>query len=422
MKILIHSNGPMVPSGYGKQVRLLAPRLKAAGHEVAVSTFYGLSGSPIMWEGIPLLPAGSRDFGTDVLPYHAANHGAELVITLMDFWKLQPCAEALQRLRVLAWLPTDCDPLGRPDAQTLARSGAQPVAMSRFGERVLTEAGFSSLYAPHAVDTSVFKPPADRRALRAELGLDDFFLIGINAANRDALRKGWPEQFQAFKRLRQNAPEARLMVHSEARSGNGFPLDQLAEDMGIADAVIFSDQYALVAGLMDDETMAGWYGCLDVLSACSYAEAFCVPLIESQACGTPVITTGGSAMEENVWSGWRVSSDPYWNPVHRAWWDRPSIDSITTRYGYAYEQWQAGKMEHRRAQAVAGAEKFDADDVVARYWLPILEAVGAMDASAAEEMTEAAGAFGGMSPAEAEGWDDPAAAEAVAEVFGVERS
>jgi len=422
VKILIHSNGPMVPSGYGKQVRLLAPRLKAAGHEVAVSAFYGLSGSPIMWEGIPLLPAGSREFGTDVLPYHAANHGAELVITLMDFWKLQPCAEALQRLRVLAWLPTDCDPLGRPDAQTLARSGAQPVAMSRFGERVLTEAGFSSLYAPHAVDTSVFKPPADRRALRAELGLDDFFLIGINAANRDALRKGWPEQFQAFKRLRQNAPEARLMVHSEARSGNGFPLDQLAEDMGIADAVIFSDQYALVAGLMDDETMAGWYGCLDVLSACSYAEAFCVPLIESQACGTPVITTGGSAMEENVWSGWRVQSDPYWNPVHRAWWDRPSIDSIATRYGYAYEQWKAGKMEHRRAQAVAGAGKFNADDVVARYWLPILEAVGAMDASAAEEMTEAAGASGGMSPAEAEGWDDPAAAEAVAEVFGVERS
>jgi glycosyltransferase involved in cell wall biosynthesis len=412
VKILIHSNGPMVPSGYGKQVRLLAPRLKAAGHEVAVSAFYGLSGSPIMWEGIPLLPAGSREFGTDVLPYHAANHGAELVITLMDFWKLQPCAEALQRLRVLAWLPTDCDPLGRPDAQTLARSGAQPVAMSRFGERVLTEAGFSSLYAPHAVDTSVFKPPADRHALRTELGLDDFFLIGINAANRDALRKGWPEQFQAFKRLRQNAPEARLMVHSEARSGNGFPLDQLAEDMGIADAVIFSDQYALVAGLMDDETMAGWYGCLDVLSACSYAEAFCVPLIESQACGTPVITTGGSAMEENVWSGWRVQSDPYWNPVHRAWWDRPSIDSIATRYGYAYEQWKAGKMERRRAQAVAGAGKFNADDVVARYWLPILEAVGAMDAVDDEQRIEA----------EAEGWDDPAAAEAVAEMFGVERS
>ncbi len=389
MKILIHSNGPMVPSGYGRQVKLLAPRLQAAGHDVAISAFYGLSGSPIMWEGIPILPAGAREFGVDVLPYHAANHGAELVITLMDFWKLAPVAESLQKLRILAWLPADCDPLGRPDLETLIRSGAQPVAMSHFGERVLTEAGLSSLFAPHAVDTAVFKPPADRKALRTELGLDDFFLIGICAANRDALRKGWPEQFEAFRRFRKNAPEARLMVHSEARSGNGFPLDQLAQDMGIADAVIFSDQYALVSGLMDDQMMADWFGCLDVLSACSYAEAFCVPLIEAQACGTPVITTNGSAMAENVWAGWKVMSDPYWNPVHRAWWARPSIDSIATRYKYAYDSWKSEGLVSRREQAAAGAGRFGADDVVGRYWLPILEAVGALDACTEEEEMEA---------------------------------
>lgn len=391
MKILIHSNGPMVPTGYGKQVRLLAPRLQAAGHDVAISAFYGLSGSPIMWEGIPILPAGGRDFGIDVLPYHARNHGAELVITLMDFWKLAPVAEALRDLHVLAWLPADCDPLGRPDAETLAHSGAQAVAMSRFGKRVLDDAGFPSLYAPHAVDAAVFKPPADRRALRAELGLDDFFLIGICAANRDALRKAWPEQFEAFRRFSLEVPEARLMVHSEARSGNGFPLDQLAGDLGIADRVIFSDQYALVSGLMDDEAMAGWFGCLDVLSACSYAEAFCVPMIEAQACGTPVIATNGSAMEENVWAGWKVLSDRYWNPVHRAWWNRPSVDSITTRYRYAYQAWQSEGLVSRREQAAAGAGRFAADDVVARYWLPILEAVGALDACAEEvDLEEAA--------------------------------
>ena len=45
MKILIHSNAPWVPSGYGSQVMLMLPRLRALGHEVAVSSFYGLSGS-----------------------------------------------------------------------------------------------------------------------------------------------------------------------------------------------------------------------------------------------------------------------------------------------------------------------------------------------------------------------------------------
>lgn len=81
-------------------------------------------------------------------------------------------------------------------------------------------------------------------------------------------------------------------------------------------------------------------------------------------------------------------SDPYWNPVHRAWWDRPRIDSITTRYKYAYTAWKRNALEPQREQAAAGADRFAADDVVARYWLPILEAVGALDACAEEEEIE----------------------------------
>ena len=42
MRFLIHSNGPTVPSGYGVQTALLALRLKAEGHEVAISAYVGL--------------------------------------------------------------------------------------------------------------------------------------------------------------------------------------------------------------------------------------------------------------------------------------------------------------------------------------------------------------------------------------------
>lgn len=335
MRILIHSNAPWTPTGYGRQIKLLAPQLKELGHNVAISAFYGLSGGPIDWDGITVFPAGNAPYGTDVLPYHAMNFGADVVITLMDFWKLRPAADALRNFRVLAWLPVDCKPLGRPDREALLASGAQPVAMSRFGSNVLAADGFQPFYVPHGVDLEVFKPPADREALRTELGLDEFFLVGICAANSDAFRKAWPEQFEAFAAFADARPDARLMVHSQVRSNNGFPLDQLAADIGIADKVIFSDQYPQTAGLMGDDMMADWFGCLDLLSACSYAEGFGLPIMEAQACGTQTVVTDASAMRELA-AGDVVSGTPWWNPIHRAWWSRPDVNDITDAYEAAY--------------------------------------------------------------------------------------
>lgn len=382
MKIMIHSNAPWVNSGYGTQTRLLAPRLKAMGHDVAISAFYGLSGGSITWEGIPILPAGQLPYGADVVAQHAHNHGADVLITLMDFWKLAPVTHALRGIQTLAWLPVDCSPLGRPDADTLAASGARPVAMSRFGQAQLEAAGFPALYAPHGVDLSVFNPATDRVELRRELGVDEFFLIGICAANNDSLRKGWPEQFEAFRQFALGTdhspahPDARLMVHSLHRSQSGFALDQLAHDLGIGHLVFFSDQYAQLAGLMDDKIMADWYRCLDVLSAGSYAEGFGLPLIEAQACGTPVISTDGSAMVENsAGMSWGVEADRFWNPVHRAWWDRPKIWDLTAAYCDAYNAWRDGRMSSRRADATQFVSQFDADAVVKTFWSQVLDTV-----------------------------------------------
>lgn len=338
MRVLIHSNAPWTTTGYGRQCNHLARQLKELGHEVAVSAFYGLAGGVIDWDGIPVFPGGNASYGVDVLPYHAANFQADVIITLMDFWKLRPAADALRNFRVLAWMPVDCTPLGRPDLEVLQSTGAQPVAMTKHGADQLWNAGFTPHYVPHGIDLEVFKPktPEERKGLRAELGLDGYFLIGICAANSDAFRKAWPEQFEGFARFASQVPEARLMVHSQVRTPNGFPLDQLAADMKIADKVIFSDQYPQTAGLMGDEMMADWYRCLDVLSATSYAEGFGLPILEAQACGIPVVTTNASAMRELGKCGILLEGEPWWNPVHRAWWLRPTADCIADAYDDRY--------------------------------------------------------------------------------------
>ena len=372
---MIHSNAPWVPSGYGKQCAHLVRILQGLGHEVVVSSFCGLTGSPIDWHGTTVLPSGMYEYGVDVLLPNMDTVEPDLTIALMDVWKLGPLADALTGRNMAAWVPVDCAPLSRLDNAFFAQSGVRPIAMSRFGERQLREAGHDPLYAPHVVDRDVFKPLTgeEREKYRRGIGLDtDAFVIGICAANNDAIRKGFPEQFEAFRRFHAQHPEARLWVHSVGKSARGLDLHRLALELGVdVGAMRITDTYPQVSGMFDDTLMADWYGMLDVLSACSYAEAFGVPLVEAQACGTPVVTTRGSAMQENGASGWYVAGDPYWNHVHGAWWDRPRIEAIVR----AYERAHASRVAPaaRRDAAAQFAAGFDAaGEDVAGTWREIV--------------------------------------------------
>jgi FkbM family methyltransferase len=347
------------------------PHLAGDGHEVAVSAFYGLSGASIPWEGYRIYPAGLEPYGVDVIAGHAASFKADLVLTLMDFWQMRPAAQELRTLRTAAWLPTDCDPLGELDRMALEMSGAVPLVMSRFAYGTVEAAGLNPIYVPHSVDTQVYRPDPMRGEMRKALGLASRFAVGICAANSDGIRKGWPEQLQAFAQFHQRHEDSVLLIHSVAGNKNGLPLAKMVEVLGLDGAVLWSDQYAQVAGEMDDATMAGWFSCLDVLLGCSYAEAFGIPLIEAQACGTPVITTNGSAMAELSGPGWTVNGEPFYNPVHHANWVRPSIPGIVRALERAYSTSDT-MATRRRTAAVRFAAEFDRFRVFEDYWRPAL--------------------------------------------------
>lgn len=349
-RVLIHSNAPWVPSGYGKQTAHLIEMLQWAGHEVVVSSFCGLTGAPVEWHGVTVLPSGQYEYGVDVLLPHIQAAKPDVTIALMDLWKLAPLADALKDVNMAAWVPVDCAPLSRLDGQFLKRSGVKPIAMSRFGERQLLEAGFDPLYAPHVVDREVFTclTPENRQKYRQGMGIDDKFVIGICSANNDTLRKGFPEQFAAFRDFHKKRPDSILLVHAVAQQARGLDLPRIAGEMGIeADAIRFTDTYAQVSGTFDETFMADWFGVLDVLSSCSYAEAFGVPMVEAQACGTPVVATVGSAMTENRGHGWGVEGERFWNPVHGSWWERPKTAAITRAYEKAYAQASSRREEAR---------------------------------------------------------------------------
>jgi glycosyltransferase involved in cell wall biosynthesis len=354
---------------------------------VIISAFYGLNGSGTSWNGIPVLPPGQDPYGSDIIVAHARHIQADLlkrgetgqftVITLMDAWVLDKgqIRELVQSgIPVLHWMPVDCDPISQMDVDHLRESGGTPVAMSQFGYRKFIEAGFANtLYAPHAIDMSVFKPAEDREDLRRQFGLEGKWVAGINKSNKEQVRSGYTQQLSAFARVHKRHPDTLLSIHAARVTPTGLNLDVLAAKLGISHAVAFNDQYAYIAGLFGQPDLARWYSALDLCSNTALGGGFELALLESQACGTPVVGTDHSAMTELCKVGWKVRGEGFWNPSHQSWWETPSIAAIEKVYERSYEMYRRGTFTKKREAARQFALSYNADDVLQQYWVPILE-------------------------------------------------
>ena len=385
MKILWHSNSPWTPSGYGVQTRLCAERLRAAGHEIAISCFYGLEGGILDWNGLRCYPTDHTRFGRARL-HELAEHYADgepldsvQVITLNDIWTLvdpQTRGENLAKLRLASWTPVDHDPVPPRVVEAIQLTGTRAIAMSRHGERALRAAGLDPLYAPHAVDTTALQPLDDaaRAAARRELGIPaGAFVIGMVANNQgnSPSRKAFPQVFQAFAELHRRHPEAMLYLHTDMLGRNmGINLVHLAKLNGIPmSALAITNQKRLHLGISDDE-MTRIYNAFDVLANPSYGEGFGVPIIEAQACGIPVIVTDWTAMTELCGAGWLVDGDSWYDASHGSFYLCPSVGSILDAMEAAHAQ---ARNTDLRDQARTFALDYDADLVFDRYWKPVLD-------------------------------------------------
>lgn len=374
IRILFFSNAPWSCTGYGRQTAIWAPRLKQMGHDVAIAAFHGLHGGPLRWlDGIQVYPGSLEDpFARDVLPGHYRHWRADLCITLMDAWVLDPAR--LGGMNVAHWMPIDCAPLSSMDSAVLTAGGGRPVAMSAHGRAQLKAAGWDAPLVPHGIDTKTFAPlgASERLEARKSLGWEDRFVVAVNAANQDPVRKGFGEQFEAFAQFAADVPEALMVVHSRDQTAQGVNLRAITAGLGIDDRVIIGEQYQIAAGMITDTEMARFMGMADVLSNCSYGEGFGLPVVEAQAAGTPVVVTDCSAMTELCGSGWLVEGQQFWNKGHSAWWTAPSVAGITEAYREAYGEWKSGGMDAYREKAREFALGYDVHRV-APMWSAALE-------------------------------------------------
>lgn len=385
-RILLHSNGPNVSTGYGVQAALLVPQLKDAGHDIAVSCTYGQQGSAGSWRGVTLYPNGYEIHGNDVVHNHAKHHfqGDLLggwIITLLDVWALQN--PLLRDFQVAAWCPVDHFPVPPGVLAFFERTGAVPIAMSRFGERLLFDAGLEPVYVPLAVDTSVYKPTRVVQFSDGQMDAREMlqipaeaFVVGMVAMNKGWARdrKGFNEALRAFAEFQRRHPEAILYLHTEQHgAAEGIDLLELIVHAGIPNsAVRWVDQYAYRLGI-PAEAMAATYTAMDVLLSPSHGEGFCVPLIEAQACGTPVIASDFSSQRELASpeygaAGWLVQGQPEWDPAQKATYICPFIGSVVEKLEEAY----AADLPALAEKAIAFAAQYDARRVFEEFWVPFL--------------------------------------------------
>lgn len=390
MRCMFLASAPWTAVGYATPTKALLPRLKALGHDVALTAFYGLEGGMIAVDGIPIYPQGYDPYAQDVLPDHVRHFDADVLLTLIDAFVLKTdlrerCQKRVPHpVRHVAWLPIDHAPLGEALTERLPLVD-YPLAFSQWGRDVVEAEGFPCRYVPLGVEPAVFCPGDQQQAratLNAAMGRRDgaamfpadAWIVSMVAANKGyPSRKAFPECLEAFARFHARRPEAILYLHTQTgEKMGGIDFAALVKALGLAPtAVRLVDQYAQHIGL-PDTFLADVYRASDVLLGASYAEGFGVPLIEAQASGCPVITTDATSMTELTHNGIATAPLQRWWSQQGGWQAVPSIDAIDRALEAVYQRTSAETAQQAFEGSAWARLIYGWDTITRDYWVPLL--------------------------------------------------
>jgi glycosyltransferase involved in cell wall biosynthesis len=380
--VSLYSNSPDQPTGYGQQARYLVDRLKRHGFDVAALSNYGLEGIKRELETpygkIPHFARGMDLYSNDTAPVDHKNFAAgrpgqkDVMITLYDVWVLT--SKLFDTFPILSWVPLDHMTLPPRVETFLRKKNVTPVAMAPHGVRQMEEKGIACRYAPHGIDTKIFKPTfeIEGQSVEEHMGIKDRYVVGMVAANKSAglvHRKSFSENILAFSIFKKKHPDALLYLHTDPlANGVGWNLLSLLQSLGIEkDDVAFPHSVSYKYGI-SQEHLAAYYTGMDVMLATSYGEGFGIPTVEAQSCGTRIIGSSWAATQDLVSEdSFLVGGQPSWDSGQDAWWQIPNVPSIVAALEEAY------KLGKGRSQvAIDFAADFDVDKVWSKYWLPIL--------------------------------------------------
>jgi glycosyltransferase involved in cell wall biosynthesis len=185
----------------------------------------------------------------------------------------------IPRYRIPRWL-----------IQRAAKDAAALIAVSSALKAALVALGTPEAKVTvlrNGVETALFRPPSDRAALRARLGLSGPTLISVGLLIE---RKGHHRVIEALPGL----PGFTLLIVGEGPER--ARLAALIERFGLGDRV-------RLLGAQPHAQLPALYGAADALVLASSREGWANVLLEAMACGTPVIASNIPGNPEVVRSG-----------------------------------------------------------------------------------------------------------------------
>jgi glycosyltransferase involved in cell wall biosynthesis len=230
------------------------------------------------------------------------------------------------------------------------------------------------------VEPTVYRVNADRAAVdafRQEKLRGVEHLTVMVAANKGLPdRKAFQVQLRAWAKFAADKPGAKLYCHTEPTTRHGgVDIPALIRNLNIQDRVFFPSQYEYAMG-MSANYLSMMYNAADVYMGAAMAEGFGIPIIEAQACGTPVIVTDFSSMPELVRWGYAVPpADMMWSPLG-AWQSWPDVHGIYDSLQHLYALWEKAGGAWELEQRLWVSDKIHAEyswDVLVRdYWQPLM--------------------------------------------------
>lgn len=377
LKIMWVSNAPWCGTGYGIQASKIIPFLKDRPEveDVSLFAFYGIQGAVtkqlIGRHWVTCYPLGIDPYGNDMIEAWVKDFDANVVITLVDIFILKP-DYGTQGFFWLPYAPIDHDPIPAPFIERF-RNAYRPIVYSHFAVKKMKEAGLECWYAPHGVETDIFRifKQDERRKAREWLGLEpDSFIVGMVAANKDPHdRKGFNEAMAAFRNLIDIHPDSQMYIHSLVTPEmGGYDLVNMAKVYGIGHRARFTLREVAIRGLCRRD-LARLYSAFDIFLNPCHRAGFEIPLVEAQACGVPVICGDWHSMAELCGAGWLIKpAMKQYSPLG-GFVFIPDVNSITDCLLDAYD--------HKRdPKHITAARDFSMEyswkQILPKFWGPII--------------------------------------------------
>ena len=374
MRILWMSNAPWSPSGYGQQSQLFLQRLKKLGHEMSCLAFYGLEGGGLNLNGIQYLPRMNHPYGNDVSLAYYVTQKADILLSLMDVWVLNAEDYPVQMTWV-PWYPVDHDPMPNIIRNKLSKAFKR-ICYSKFGVEMTHNAGLDCYYIPHGIDTNIFHP-GDQQTARATLGWPkDKWVVTTVAMNKgNPSRKNFPEMARGFAAFHEKHPDTTWFIQALRGDGSNdmINIPELCNNLGLVEGEDWAmpDQFHTALGFP-----AQYVADLNIASDCTLlttaGEGFGLPILESQACGVPVITSGWTANKELCFAGHLIDKKdayPYYTSL-ASYQFKPRWEAIADALEEEYTNPTSRLVRNAAAERVK--TEYDADVITETMWKPTL--------------------------------------------------